>query len=106
MTPGQPVPSPIDGEVTSTRDAYTENNKGLKSTHIKGTGKYEGITVKGLYVDNIDLKMGTMVKAGVPMGKAQDVRVKHGERMLPHVHYEISKDGKVIDPANMLPKRK
>lgn len=87
VTPGQPVPSPIDGEVIRTGNAYGTDNKGLRSTHIRGTGNYAGITVKILYVDNVNLKKGSIVKAGVPMGKAQDVRIKHGNRMLPHAHY-------------------
>lgn len=100
--PGDVVPAPIDGVVTEKKNAYKDDNMGLKSTHIEGTGKWEGFTVKMFYMDNTALKVGAPVKRGAPLGPAQDVRVKHGPKMTPHVHYEVYKDGKLIDPTGLL----
>ena len=101
--PGQMVPAPIDGVVSRKGIVYGDkDNRGLLSTHIKGTGKWEGFTVKMFYMDNTALKVGAPVKRGAPLGPAQDVRVKHGPKMRPHVHYEVRKDGKLIDPTDLL----
>lgn len=89
VTPGQIVPSPIGGEIIHKRDVYGQNNMGLSSTHIRGTGKYAGFTVKIFYVDNGQLPLNSHVKAGDPLGPAQDIRVKYGNSMLPHCHYEL-----------------
>lgn len=103
VTPGQIVPIPIDGEIIHKRDVYGKNNMGLSSTHIRGTGKYAGFTVKIFYVDNRRLALNSYVKAGDPLGPAQDIRVKHGNSMLPYIHYEMYRIGKLIDPTGMLP---
>jgi murein DD-endopeptidase MepM/ murein hydrolase activator NlpD len=103
VTPGQPVPSPIDGIIVRKGDVYTKDNKGLRSTHIEGTGKYAGYKAIIFYVDNGQLPMNGQVKAGDPLGPAQDVRVKHGNSMQTHVHYQLYKNGKLIDPTGMLP---
>ena len=108
VTPGQPVPSPIEGVIVRKGDVYRgkANNKGLRSTHIQGTGKYAGFKAIIFYVDNGQLPANSNVKAGDPLGPAQDVRVKHGKVMLPHVHYKLYKNGKLIDPTGMLPQLK
>ncbi len=98
---GESVPVPIEGVVKDTRDAY-QGDKRLHSIHIEGTGQWAGFEVKMLYVDHSGLKKGDELKAGDPLGAAQDVRVKHGDKMLPHVHYEVRKNGKLIDPTEYL----
>ena len=100
--PGQMVPVPIDGVVTRKSNVYKNKNKGLRSTHIKGVGKWTGFEVIMFYVDNVDFEEGTRVKRGDPLGPAQDVRDKHGTSMKPHVHYKVYKDGKLIDPTELL----
>ena len=102
VRPGQMVPAPIDGVVTEKLDVYPKDNMGLHSTHIKGTGKWTGYTVKMFYMNYSALKKGAPVKRGAPLGRAQDVRVKHGPKMTPHIHYEVYKDGKLIDPTGLL----
>ena len=100
--PGQMVPVPIDGVVTRTGDVYKNENKGLRSTHIKGVGKWTGYEVIIFYVDNDAFEEGMRVRKGDPLGPAQDVRDKHGTRMKPHVHYRVEYNGKLIDPTELL----
>ena len=107
VRPGQMVPAPIEGVVSKTRRVYgDEDNKGLRSTHIEGTGKWAGYKIKIFYMDNAALKVGAPIKRGAPLGPAQDVRVKHGLNMTPHVHYEVRKDGKLINPIGLLISKK
>ena len=103
VRPGQMVPAPIDGVVTKKKDVYKDDNMGLHSTHIEGTGKWTGYTVKMFYMDYTALKEGTPVKRGALLGPAQDVSLRHKKKnMTPHIHYEVRKDGKLIDPTKML----
>lgn len=59
--------------------------------------------MKVFYMDNSALSKNDVVKAGDPLGPAQDVQVRHGPKMLPHIHYEGYRNGKLIDPATILP---
>ena len=103
VRPGQMVPAPIDGVVIKTGIVYREDNMGLHSTHIEGTGKWTGYTVKMFYMNNDSLKEGAPVKRGAPLGPAQDVSLRRNKvKMTPHIHYEVYKDGKLIDPTKML----
>ena len=58
------------------------------------------------YMDNANLKIGSDVTSGQQIGPAQDVRQKHGFSMTPHVHYEVYKNGQLIDPASVFPELK
>ncbi|MCH7789893.1 MAG: peptidoglycan-binding protein, partial [Acidobacteria bacterium] len=90
VRPGQMVPAPIDGVVIKKSLVYHEDNEGLHSTHIEGTGKWTGYTVKMFYMNNAALKEGAPVKRGALLGPAQDVSLRHEKKnMTPHIHYEV-----------------
>jgi len=81
--PGQEVIAPISGKVIRKTKPYTgESFSGLV---IKGSD----VTVK-MYYFKPTARPGDEVLQGEVIGIAQDVRKKHGDRMKPHVHLEIT----------------
>ena len=107
VAPGDPVVAPIEGKIVRRGRAYSEDKR-FDTVEIQGTGKYSGMTVKIFYVDREGHDKGPnpvfAVKAGTTViGGAQDVRIKHGSAMKPHVHLEVYWQGKRVDPSTVLP---
>ena len=86
--PGQPIVMPIDGILVRKAKPYAE-------------GELSGVAIQA---DKMDMKMfyfkphddliGKYILQGEEIGIAQDVSEKHGHKMFPHVHLEIT----AIDP--------
>ena len=58
-------------------------------------------------MDNADFNVGSPVNRGTPLGPAQDVSLRRNKvNMTPHIHYQVYKDGKLIDPTDLLLGRK
>jgi murein DD-endopeptidase MepM/ murein hydrolase activator NlpD len=101
VEPGGDVSSPVEGTV--------ERN----SIDPYGDGKFKGVLIRTddghevrvLYVDPSVMK-GDRVKAGSPIGKAQDLSKKHKpkgkDKMTNHVHVDVKKGNKFKDPTNIL----
>lgn len=70
----------------------------------KGEGNEVEILHKGLYLTcyahlaSVYVRMGQAVKAGNVIGSVG----MSGISFAPHLHYEVHRDGKIIDPANCL----
>ena len=94
-SPSQEVVSPVNGEVIRISNVYVRNNKGLKAVVIRRRG-YE---FKVLYADPA-VKEGDKVLRGMPIGKAQDLSEKFGDKMTNHVHMSIiDPQGRRVDPG-------
>ena len=107
--PGQTVISPVSGTYEFPYDPYNsdKNKKGrLHAVRIKTDDGYQ---VNVLYVNpkTAGLAQGQRVVAGqTPIGAAEDItpvypRNKYGV-MTNHVHVEVKKKGRVIDPTPMI----
>lgn len=97
-TPGEKIFSPISGKVVRISDAYKSNNNGLKAIVIESNG----YTTKVLYVNpSSSVTVGSKVKAGSVIGKAQDLSVKFKGDMTNHVHLTIlDQQGRRVSPNN------
>jgi hypothetical protein len=99
--PGDEVVSPIFGVITKIGWAYADGKLG--SIHIKGSGQHDGAEVKLLYV-SASVHVGDILKAGDPIGTAQDVAgyydAKDVHGMTNHVHGELKL---IVDPGGYLP---
>ncbi|MTI22440.1 M23 family peptidase [Fulvivirga sp. RKSG066] len=95
---GTPVYATGNGEVTFTKD---------NSTLETGYGNYIeidhgfGYVTKYAHLDGLNVKKGDLVTRGQVIGYVGS----SGGSVAPHVHYEIIKDQKKIDPINFLIQR-
>ena len=105
-SPGEAVSSLIDGKVSQRGFIHGDGGREYYYVEVEGTGKYAGMNVRVLYIDqNSRLAIGTVVKAGQSiLGLSDDVRVRYGAHMKPHIHIQVKWHGKFIDPALVLPK--
>ncbi|MEP2771944.1 MAG: M23 family metallopeptidase [Fulvivirga sp.] len=92
---GTPVYATGNGEVTFTKD---------NSTLETGYGNYIeidhgfGYVTKYAHLDGLNVSIGDQVKRGQVIGYVGST----GGSVAPHVHYEVIKDNKKIDPINFL----
>ena len=88
---GTDVYAPADGEVT-------------KAGNAKTPGRYVEITHAGGYVteyhhlESVDVKVGQKVRLGQKIGSVG----LSGSTYAPHLHYEVRRDGLLVDPVNYL----
>lgn len=88
--PGAPIYAPID-DFTIIRRAYPyEDTRELEGLFFE-TSWCEG---RIWYVQALDEAFGKTFKLGDVIGTAQDVRIKYGDSMRPHIHFQIDS----IDP--------
>lgn len=83
-TPGQEVLSPIDGFVTRVRIPYA-NDDDYKGLEIVGPEW----TVCLFYLQPAPGIIKQHVEAGFVIGTAQDISLKYGNAMTPHIHLQI-----------------
>ncbi len=104
-TPGEAVSSPIDGKIGKHGFVHGDNKREHYYVEVEGTGKHAGMSVRILYFEKKSrLAIGTPVKAGQSkLGLSDDVRLRYGNRMKPHVHVQVKWHGKFIDPSLVLP---
>jgi murein DD-endopeptidase MepM/ murein hydrolase activator NlpD len=91
--------SDIIGTVTKLGYPYAD---ALEYRYVQITDS-EGYDVRYFYVDPI-VKVGDEVNDDTIIGVAQDLHVKFDENMTQHVHLEVKRDGKYIDPREYLDK--
>ena len=98
--PGQDVVAVHDATVTRIGNAY----KGDSRLQIINMKTPNGYTVGELYVSpSSGVKAGTKVTAGQVIGTAQDVRVRTGPAVTPHVHVQIHLGGERVNPQTLIP---
>ena len=81
--PGQPVYAPISGHIV--REARPYANEEYSGLVIQG----ENMCVKLFYLSPYRGNIGKYVEQGDVIGKAQDISMKYGSPMVPHVHLQI-----------------
>ncbi len=90
---GQRVRAPIAGKIRRKVQAYPGEPEWVG---LELVGKRA--TVKLLYVEPYPSLIGKTVVAGAVIGVAQDISLKYGPEMTPHVHCEIT----AIDPECLM----
>lgn len=99
----QPVFAPFSGIVSKKGTVYNGDSK-WKYIEIWGDAPNEIYKVRLLYCTLLPfLKEGDSISEGEQIGETQDISIKHNDGikspMLPHLHIEVIKNGKWIDPA-------
>jgi len=106
VKPGSPVYAPVTGRVDYIGYPYGQCcSKGLRTIHIV-QGGYRFII---MYVNpGQGVKIGSTILRGLPMGQAQDVRIKYPDKyvkgklrkMTPHIHLTIvDPNGRRVSPG-------
>jgi len=92
VDPGQPVKSPIAGEINRVFKPYAKGD-------MMGIEIVNGLFIAQLMYVAIagENMVGKMVKAGSIVAFAQNIRDIHGPDMLPHVHLQV-----YVNPASLL----
>ncbi len=88
---GTPILAPADGIVT-----FTGNRAGYGLTIAIDHGK--GLTTWYAHVGTIKVRKGQSVKRGQTIG----IVGTSGRTTAPHVHYEVRKDGKAVNPTGYI----
>lgn len=101
--PGADVYSPFNGTVVREAQAYSDTSE-YKGVVVRGKDEWQGYEAKILYADPPNELRGKEVKAGDKIGTAQDIGQRY-KGITPHVHFELRKDNKPIDPTPFLPRR-
>ena len=94
-SPGETIFSPITGKVTRFPIPYADDSR---YTGIEITNSTYRIMI---FYMKANVSIGSTVIAGQSIGVAQNISAKHGSAMKNHVHYEVYKNGVLIDPTNM-----
>lgn len=101
VKPGETVYSPVEGTVERT-DVKPYAKDAYRGISIRTE---DGHRVRILYVTP-HIKTGAHVKAGSPVGTAQDLLKRYPPRkkgeMTNHVHVDVKKDGAFKNPSGML----
>jgi hypothetical protein len=103
---GQSIVAPVSGLFVRVVEQISPEETRFQGVIIRTDGGFE---IKMLYVNPDRSLIGTMVRAGDPVGTAQDMTVKapaeNGNPSIPnHVHIEVRGPNRVaIDPAPLLP---
>ncbi len=91
---GQDVVAPIGGKVDR---IVSGKYAGL----VVGNG--EGDSWKILYVDVADeIKVGSNIRAGQSIGKAQNIQLRYGEGITNHIHLKLKINSNLVDPADYI----
>lgn len=93
--PGETIFSPITGKVTRFPIPYSDDSR---YTGIEITNSTYRIMI---FYMKPNISIGSTVIAGQSIGVAQNISAKHGLSMKNHVHYEVYKNGVLINPTNM-----
>ncbi len=95
--PGTPVLAPFSCKVI--REAIPYPNDPRYSGLLLGLG--DGLELKLLYVDPVRELIGQDVAFATRLGRVQDLRDKY-QGITPHVHVELWRGGKRIDPSEVV----
>lgn len=87
---GTPITSPKPGHVEQVNWNWTNNGNCVEVVYPDGT------TAKFLHMSRVDVKAGDSVQKGTPLGLTGNT----GHSTAPHLHYELEKNGTIVDPVD------
>lgn len=97
--PGEPVFAPIGGEVSRIGYAYRGDQR---YRFVELINPADNRTVRVLYVGP-SVIVGDILRAGDPIGTAQDLSARYPRGITNHVHVELQQSGALADPTTLLP---
>lgn len=97
--PGEIVRAPISGVVERIGFAYRGDQR---YRYVELASEDRTRDVRVLYVGPL-VQLGAVVRAGEPIGRAQDLSARYPRGITNHVHVEMRENGALADPANLLP---
>jgi murein DD-endopeptidase MepM/ murein hydrolase activator NlpD len=97
--PGELVHAPISGVVHRIGYAYRGD---ARYQYVELGSTDEARAARVLYVGPV-VELGAVVRAGDPIGWAQDLTIRYPRGITNHVHVELKQDGVLADPAVLLP---
>ncbi len=97
--PGEVVRAPIAGVVQRIGFAYRGDER---YRYVELTSEDQTRDVRVLYVGPL-VELGAVVRAGEPIGRAQDLSRRYPRGITNHVHVEMRENGALADPAALLP---
>jgi murein DD-endopeptidase MepM/ murein hydrolase activator NlpD len=97
--PGEIVRAPISGVVERIGFAYRGDQR---YRYVELASEDQARYVRVLYVGPL-VHLGAFVRAGEPIGRAQDLSARYPRGITNHVHVEMRENGALADPANLLP---
>ena len=93
--PGQELKSPVSGTVKRIAYPYADD------LSYKGFVLVSGPYVITVYYANLSVPAGSSIAKGQVIATAQDISARYDSGMKPHVHFEVKKNGVLIDPTNL-----
>lgn len=102
--PGELVVAPISGKLKVGSRVYSNSRPNLVLVKIIGTGEYSGYVAKIFYVEGNGFLQNKIVNKGETIGSAQNMSAEYPPigSMTNHIHFEIRKNDKPIDPTPYL----
>lgn len=97
--PGAVVHAPISGVVERIGFAYRGDTR---YRYVELTDRSEARSARVLYVGPT-VMLGAVVRAGDPIGRAQDLGARYRRGITNHVHVELQQAGMFMDPAEIIP---
>lgn len=74
------------------------NDLSYRLVEIQGLNEFKDYTAKIMYIKKLH-DLGAIIKTGDPLCSADNIAKKYGSSMTNHVHFELFKAGKRIDPT-------
>lgn len=91
---GEPIYAPVSGKISAL--PYASADKFYRGVEItNGTEKHQLFYVKPV------VQVGRFVTAGQLIGHSENLATKYGTSMTNHVHYEVTYNGKFINPTSL-----
>lgn len=97
VTPNQNIKAPFDCEITRYGFPYIDDQD-QKLIVIQGLKNYAEYYAKIMYINPVH-QIGEKFKKGEVLCTAGDISSKYGSGMTPHVHFELYKNGVLVDPT-------
>tara|TARA_R110001632_G_scaffold89123_1_gene192266 strand:+ start:603 stop:3893 length:3291 start_codon:yes stop_codon:yes gene_type:complete len=102
--PGDLVVAPITGKLIVGNRVYSSDREELVLVKVIGTGDYAGYTAKIFYVVGNGYLQNTIVDKGAVIGSVQNMSQYYPPlgSMTNHIHYELRKNAKPVNPTPFL----
>ena len=91
------IKAPFDSVITRYGHVYADDNR-FQLVEIKGVNQWRNYTAKVMYIKSL-LNVNSNLKKGDFLCRADDITKKFNSKMAIHVHFELYKNGKLINPT-------